>query len=191
MKARSCNEVLHKLVDYADGELPAEEAATVGEHVAGCSACRAQVESLRRSLALARVVWQDGEAELAGSGPQTIPGGNAPRSYRLKGRRVGLIAAVVALMIGGALLWFGARDTRPPPSPRTTDRTAAAVARQIARAGTAAQLLTAADLLAEQPGGVPLACERYRYIASKYPGSEAASRSIARLAALHQEEATP
>jgi anti-sigma factor RsiW len=190
MKPLSCNEVAQKLVDYADEELPAEEAAAVGEHVARCSACRARVEGLRRSLTLARVIWRDGEAELAGIGSHAARPVAAPRSYSFTGRRVGLIAAAVALLIAGALLRPAARDSRPAAA-RTRESTVEEVEREIARAGIAVQLLTAANLLAEQPGGAPVACERYRYIASRYPGTEAASRSAARLAALCGAEVTP
>lgn len=57
----SCGQVLDRLSDYLDGDLPAPEAARMEEHLRGCDGCarfggefRGVVESLRRHLARSR-----------------------------------------------------------------------------------------------------------------------------------------
>ncbi|HEY6006106.1 MAG TPA: anti-sigma factor [Anaeromyxobacter sp.] len=54
----SCGQVLDRLSDYLDGDLPAPEATRLEEHLRGCDGCarfggefRGVVESLRRHLA--------------------------------------------------------------------------------------------------------------------------------------------
>jgi anti-sigma factor RsiW len=46
-----CAEVAERLWEYLDGELPAEEAAAVGRHLAGCAACRPRCRRDRAFLA--------------------------------------------------------------------------------------------------------------------------------------------
>lgn len=57
----SCGQVLDRLSDYLDGDLPAHESARLEEHLRGCDGCarfggefRGVVESLRRHLARSR-----------------------------------------------------------------------------------------------------------------------------------------
>ncbi|HSN15340.1 MAG TPA: anti-sigma factor [Anaeromyxobacteraceae bacterium] len=61
----SCNQVLDRLSDYLDGDLPAPEAARLEEHLRGCDGCarfggefRGVVESLRRHLARSQTLPQ-------------------------------------------------------------------------------------------------------------------------------------
>lgn len=56
----SCSEVLARLSDYVDGDLPAAERARVDEHLRGCDACarfggefRSTVQALRAHLGCA------------------------------------------------------------------------------------------------------------------------------------------
>jgi len=69
--------------------------------------------------------------------------------------------------------------TRPATdghAPTTTELEAA-----ITRVGAAAELLAAADFLAEYPEGRDIAKERYRYIAATYPETDAAVEARSRL----------
>jgi anti-sigma factor RsiW len=49
----SCEEVLTFLLDYVEGELPAERRAEFDRHLAGCDSCRAYLESYRTTVRLA------------------------------------------------------------------------------------------------------------------------------------------
>jgi anti-sigma factor RsiW len=62
MNDRSCDAIAELLVGYADGELPADEARRVADHLAGCPGCRAELRLLERSLELARDVWHESAA---------------------------------------------------------------------------------------------------------------------------------
>ena len=48
-----CDEIRVLLDDYADGALAADRAARVGDHLAGCPRCTAELEGLQRLLGLA------------------------------------------------------------------------------------------------------------------------------------------
>ena len=49
-----CEEIKELLSEYVDGELSAADAASVEQHLAGCDACRAELEALRQTAALVR-----------------------------------------------------------------------------------------------------------------------------------------
>jgi hypothetical protein len=59
MTRTTCEELSDRIVDYVDGELPAEEAQIVARHLSGCPRCRQTASDLQRSLGLARIIWQD------------------------------------------------------------------------------------------------------------------------------------
>jgi anti-sigma factor RsiW len=187
MTPLSCDEFTTRLVDYADGQLPSNESHKVTEHLAGCETCRRQLEALRRSLEVARVVWEDNEVELASVGSEGIVSAERLSTRRVRHRRMTLIAAGVVLLIGGALL---RQLTRQPASVVTQSPellTPDEIRREVMRAGIAMQLVVAADLLAEQPGGEEYACERYRHIVTAYANSPAALVSQNRLKSLCDE----
>ena len=59
----SCTDVLERLSDYLDGDLPAAEAARLEEHLRGCDGCarfggefRGVVDALRTHLARSRTL---------------------------------------------------------------------------------------------------------------------------------------
>jgi anti-sigma factor RsiW len=189
--ARSCDEIVGKLVDYADGELPDAELAEVAEHVAHCEPCRERLDALRRSLELAQAVWNASEAALASLRPGIASDRERGRAIWTGWRRVALVAAAAALFIAVGLLRYVAREPSPPPASSLRKAVPEELRLQVARVAIAAQLLMAADLLAEQPGGEDLACERYRYVLSAYPETEAAARAGARLAWLCDERIEP
>jgi anti-sigma factor RsiW len=191
MTARSCDEIVGKLVDCADGELPDVESAEFAAHIACCDRCRGQLDGLRMSLAVAHAIWEDSEAALAGLRPGIGNDGQRRRAIWTGRRRVALVAAAAALLIAVGLLQRAGREQVEPTGPIAEVPTARDVEYQIARAAVASQLLTAADLLAEQPGGERYACERYRYVASAYPGTVAGLTSQSRLATLCDERVLP
>ncbi len=184
MTQRSCAEVCDQLVDYADGELPNAESAEVAAHVAGCEHCRHQLAALKHSLALAQVIWNDNEADLATVAPQPPLRITRPHAAWRSRRRVAAIAAAVALLATAGLYHRTVHQNPPATVQPSESPTLRELELQIARAGVAMQLLTAADILAEQPGGEEFACERYRYVVASYPDTEAALQSKSRLASL-------
>ena len=174
MNGNVCDQYEDKLVDYADGELPAHESAAVAEHLAACPHCREMVAALRRSIELAEVIWQAGEADLA---DVSVPTRQRPLWPRL--RRPALAAASILVLVGVSLIWRAAQPTAPAPGQDAA--TIAEFERAIARAGAAMELFSAADYLAEQPGGQEIAQERFRYILTNYPETEAAAKCRSRL----------
>lgn len=100
-----CEDALARMVGYLAGSLPADEAARVREHVAGCDHCRevaSSEEALQRGLVQATV--EQGSAshvmDLLGRARARAEG---PASPRGRWRRL-LIAALVFLAVGMGLM---------------------------------------------------------------------------------------
>jgi len=102
-----CDEVRVLLDDYADGALAAGGAARVDDHLAGCPGCAAELEGLRRLLALAadlpreiapsRDLWPTVAADIAGA-PKVVHG------WFSGSWRRGLAAAAAVVVAVGSLL---------------------------------------------------------------------------------------
>lgn len=179
------DELNMELVDYADGVLPPEARVRVRKRLAESAEARATLAALEASLAHARAIWQAQEAELAG-----LRGMNAPRRPWVRRARVGAVAASVALLLGGSLIYgLYARSSHPTSAPPKADL--ASLEQMIARAGVSAEFLAVADLLAAQPGGEELALARYRFIADEYPETDAAHQSRCRLDNWSQRSSMP
>ncbi len=187
MTTYPCDEVADRLIDYADGELPNTESAEVAAHLGHCEHCRRQLTALQRSLELARVIWDDNEAELTDSHLQSTFRITRPRAAWRPRRRTAAIAAAVALLVTIGLHHRTVQQDVPVTVQHSESLTVRELELQITRVGVAMQLLVAADILAEQPGGEEFACERYRYVAAAYPDTEAALQSKSRLASLCEE----
>ncbi|MBM4024398.1 MAG: hypothetical protein FJ280_03195 [Planctomycetes bacterium] len=247
MSETSCDQWADRIVDYVDGELPQEQAQAVARHLAECDRCRQTAEALRRSLGLARALWQDNLAEATAvrsdavrrsrsmgvppmsetpnaihrvgessttAVPAVCPTGilpvEAPESHgqdahathgqdahatggrdardihgrdahatvcpyghttNVRGRRARYALAVAAsllLVVGGSFLWVVGR------TPQRSTISFEEVQRQIARAGTAAQLLAATRLVAQCEGTESIVERQYRYILREYADTPAA-----------------
>lgn len=176
--------IADKLVDYANGVLPAAAAAEIARHLEQCETCRRQLDALQRSLDLACVIWEDSAAQLTNTA--SIRNANRPAQptvWRSRMSTYGAVAAALAIAIG-VLEYATSRHVHPStqtggaaPSIVTVED----IKFEIACEAVASQLLMAADLLAEQPGGIEYACENYRYIAAAYSNSLAAQQSLDRL----------
>ena len=176
MTAGQCDEVRDLLVDHADGALSPADSARLAEHAAECPDCRALVGAVERGLAAARLIWADGLA-------QTEPGA-APRRAGFVRRhrlRVVLVAAVVLLAVLGPVLYRAIQRGGRPARPPVQEVALADVLREIDDAGVAARMLAGADLIARQPGGEKFAADRYQFIVSAYPRTEAAAIARRRL----------
>ncbi|MBU0617069.1 MAG: zf-HC2 domain-containing protein [Planctomycetes bacterium] len=187
MTRLTCDEIADRLVDYADGELPDAESAEVAAHTARCERCRRQLAALGQSLVLAQVIWNDNEADLAAVAPQPGLRITRPHAAWRSRRRVAAIAAAAVLLATVGLYHRTVRQDVPAAVQRSESPTVRELELQIARAGIAMQLVAAADILAEQPGGGEFACERYRYVVATYPDTEAALQCKSRLASFCEE----
>jgi hypothetical protein len=70
---KECETIRDLLVDYADGELAADDGRRTAAHLESCADCRAELRLLQRSLDVARTVWQ--EAASAEQLPSPLLGG--------------------------------------------------------------------------------------------------------------------
>ncbi len=163
MTRTTCEELSDKIVDYVDGELPAGEAEIVARHLSGCARCRQTASDLKRSLGLAKVIWEDNLIQ---------PAAAAPVRHVQKLRRTSFYvlaaAATVLLAMGSSLLLF---FHQTPPQPGLTFEE---IQRQVARAGTAAQLLAATQIVARCEGTESIVEQQYRYILREYADTPAA-----------------
>lgn len=141
-----CDEVLKRLDDAVDGELPAAEAAAVREHVGSCLGCRRELvavrELVRRAAELPpaidpeRDLWPGVERRLTAA------------RHRGPGRR--WLAAAASLLLL-ALLPLALRRGEAPPESEPAGSTFAALA-ELARFEDGAQL-PHSDLLATIQSG--------------------------------------
>jgi len=156
-----CEEFADRIVDYVDGELPQDEARVVADHLAACESCRRTVDALNRSLGLAKVLWSDnlGEFELAASATPV-------RNLRI--RRFFAVAASM-LVAASLLVLMIAEWNRWKPAVAFED-----VQRQIVRAGAAAELLAATQIIARCEGTETIVERQYQFIIKEYAGTPAA-----------------
>ncbi len=185
MTKTPCEELKDKIVDYVDGELPDNEAQIVARHLSECPRCRQTAQDLRRSLGLARILWQDnlGEArDTVGATPRGCP----PRRGRHRGlplrcphghttnlprrRLLYAVAVAASILLATGILVMPVFH----PSPGDQVLTAEQIERQVARAGMAAELLAATRIVAQCEGTESIVQRQYRYILSEYAGTPAA-----------------
>ena len=102
MNSHSCKSVNELLVEYADGELPADDARRVAAHLAECPECREELRLLERSLDLARTIWQQSASELS------LPAALPVRPGRRWLRPAACVAVAALLMVSAAawLAWY-------------------------------------------------------------------------------------
>lgn len=153
-----CKEFADRIVDYVDGELPQDEARVVADHLTACESCRRAVESLNRSLGLAKVLWSDNLGDR-----QAVP-------WR-ESRHIWHYAVAAAILIAASILVATISNHRPQkPLIAFED-----VEQQIVRAGAAAELLAATQILARCEGTESIVEEQRRYILSNYADTPAAA----------------
>mgnify|MGYP001156595909 CR=1 FL=1 len=153
-----CEEFADRIVDYVDGELPQDEARVVADHLTACESCRRAVESLNRSLGLAKVLWSDNLGDR-----QVVP-------WR-ESRHIWRYAVAAAILIAASILVATISNHRPQkPLIAFED-----VEQQIVRAGAAAELLAATQILARCEGTESIVEEQRRYILSNYADTPAAA----------------
>ena len=169
-----CEEFADRIVDYVDGGLPENEAQTVARHLGECERCRQTAAALQRSLGLAQVIWQDNLADTTAVRSDAVrrflrcPYGHTTNLLRRRSFYAMAAAAVILLAMGSLLVPVFRHGPRQPPV------TLEEAERQIARAGTAAQLLAATRIVAQCEGTESIVEKQYRYILREYAGTPAA-----------------
>ncbi len=164
MTRTTCEELADRIVDYVDGELPAEEAQIVARHLSECPRCWQTASDLQRSLGLAKAIWEDNLVPPAAAAP-----GPQVQKLRRSSYYVVAVAATVLLATGSSLLMFF------PRAPQSPALTVEEVQRQVTRAGTAAELLAATRILAQCEGTGSIVKQQYRYILREYADTPAAA----------------
>jgi len=189
MTRTNCEELADRIVDYVDGELPADEAQIVARHLSECERCRQTAEALRRSLDLARAIWLDplGDAtavqsDEVGATPRGCPpktgrhGGvplRHPRGPATNPAQRGwlyAVAAAAAILLATGLLVIQVS----PQGSREQMITVEQIEGQVARAGRAAQLLAATQIVARCEGTESIVEQQRRYILREYADTPAA-----------------
>ncbi|MBL7153957.1 MAG: zf-HC2 domain-containing protein [Phycisphaerae bacterium] len=164
-----CDNFAELLVDYADGQLSAEQSTKVADHLAECSDCRVTLDGLHRSLEIAQVIWQDNLSQT-----ETIRIAASPRPRRRSWPRY---AAAAVILIVSAVSITSRLMNNPPKS----EATFAEIEQKITEAGAAARLLAATDLLAEQADAESIVKRQYRYVVQTYPETLAAAEAELRI----------
>jgi anti-sigma factor RsiW len=161
MTPDECRTIAPLLVDYADRELTDRQAAAVNDHLRQCPDCQNTLRALEKSLHLAHVVWNNDKVLLDKPFYQT-------RAAQIA---AGLLVALTAALLANHL------RTRPssPPPPRST--VLAGLQDSAARQAAGAELLWAAQLLAENPETHALAQEQFHYIVRQFPETPAAQKA--------------
>jgi len=175
MNKQTCEQIQEMLVDYSDGMLTAEQSIQIADHLAQCPTCRATLNALDCSLDLAKLLWQDNEAQLT---KIKIP--QPPRMRRFSYRRIAAIAAAALIIVGLGTVTIRKLVLQTETQPRK-QLTIAQIETAMLRAGHAAQLLATADLIAKQPGGHQYAKERYTYLTRAYADLNTATIAKQRL----------
>ncbi len=55
----ACRDLLELISAYLDGDLPAETAAAIDAHIAGCDGCTTVLEEFRRTIALTGTLTEE------------------------------------------------------------------------------------------------------------------------------------
>lgn len=117
-----------RLSEYLDGDLAAEERASLEAHLSGCPSCTRTLESLRAVMtraarlepaALERDLWPGIEARL-GAGARSLVDLGSKRAWRERIWTFTLpqlaAAAVLLMLLTGGGVWMALRSVRPPGS---------------------------------------------------------------------------
>lgn len=111
----TCREARRKLSEYAAGELSAEDAERVAEHLARCEVCRAEAGAYRRTedalCALARV---EKAPDLSGDLRRRIA---VPLPWRPRRGTATAVAGVAVAVTAVAVLLLGPPKARAPNTP--------------------------------------------------------------------------
>jgi anti-sigma factor RsiW len=161
MSIRTCQQIEDRLVDYADGILPGDQAKEVAAHLAKCPHCRQVVQGLQESLCVAQSLWDQAFRDAADIQPTLVP--------RRSWLHVAVAAAAVVVVAGGVFLAI--HGVGQPQRLMTAEQ----VEQGAERAANAARLLAATEILAQCTNTQALVEAQYRHILTEYPDTPAAA----------------
>lgn len=140
----SCENV-REVNRYHDGELSADEARRLADHVRGCASCREELASLR---ALSRLLSAAAPAEPPEALCDRLCRNVQPHRDRviLRTARALTAAAAAVLVACGAALWLRAGDRPAPLRPPSSWESLAAATSPAERMGTEADLEDSVDV---------------------------------------------
>ena len=180
MKEHICQDISYEtLVAYADGELSPTEAEQITKHIAHCENCQTMLNALHRSLKVTQLIWQSDKSQLSKKHSFKKP---ILRRWLI--RRIAAVAASILLVIGVGVMRRVLYRPSEKISPIRPQRTAGGIDEieiEVQRAGIAAQMLAAADMLAAQPGGQEYAEKRYTYVINSFPQRDESKQAKLRL----------
>ena len=121
----NCHQETQQLGSYLDGELPSSARDLLEAHLASCSACRSELESLRgaasevaaiHNVPVPDTLWTAIQRRLDDSHPSSAPADLRPTGSTLRRKRVRrlplALAAAVGLAVGLGMLSFAWTDSR-------------------------------------------------------------------------------
>ncbi len=108
----NCDKAQENLSAYLDGELDPGEAGALKEHLEGCSACSAELESLRSTVALVRSLPRAQAPAVLRQRVMSATGRRAP-ARRFPGAVALLTAAALVLVAVVAVFMLSPRETPP------------------------------------------------------------------------------
>lgn len=141
-----------RLVEFADGEVFADDHRRMAEHLLQCPACRDELRQLERSLQLAKAEWRLAAHPAT---PATAP----TRSRHWPSIAARAAACIVCLLAAGAFWLRGVKPIAGPikvvvhnESVTLKPMTAGEINDYISRQERVARLAVAVKVLASQPG---------------------------------------
>lgn len=166
---KSCKNIEQMLVDYADGQLSQSDTNKVAEHLSKCEECRKVLDTLKKSLELAGVIWADSLEQIENI---HIP---AAKTRKIRWQRYLAIAASILIVATASVVW------RTRMTPEETELTFTEIERKISESGSAARLLAAAEMLGDNPETEAIVRQQYRHIVETYPDTAAAAKAKMRI----------
>ncbi len=163
MTKTPCEGLSDRIVDYVDGELPQHEAQIVAQHLSECPRCRQTANDLEKSLRLATIIWQENLADTMAAAP-------VGRPWKVHRGSLYVLAIAASLLFAAGLLVLPV--SRQSPSDPTI--TAEQIEGQVARAGLAAELLAATQMIVQCEGTESIVERQYQYILREYADTPAA-----------------
>jgi anti-sigma factor RsiW len=114
-----CEELLERLDEFVDGDLPTDEARRISSHVEGCAACSAAVDELRalaarsaelpRSIEPERDLWPELAARIESE--KVVPG-----AFGGSARRFLLAASLAVVAVGAVVIAYTVGRQQGPPT---------------------------------------------------------------------------